>query len=277
MRKISKILAISVMLSSSLFANDKDVINFEKQRISQNPNVKLIDVKINNKKDVPIPGWSGYVLDVKANMQGKDIDVKDILFSNGKYITFDLFDLQSGKSLKDMMVPSVDSKYYNKTKLIAGNENAPYKIVLFSDPLCPFCMDYVPDVIKHTQKNSDLIALYYYHFPLTRIHPAAVPLSKLAEIASKKGVKDVKQSIYTTNWDDYFDSKSMDEKKILDSFNKVFKTSITLDELRDPKIDELIRNDIKMGEDVMVQGTPTIFINGERDNQKDKFLTIGKR
>jgi len=33
---------------------------------------------------------------------------------------------------------------------------------------------------------------------------------------------------------------------------------------------------MEMGEEVMVQGTPTIFINGEKDTQKTKYKDLGK-
>lgn len=32
------------------------------------------------KKELPLNGWYGYILDVEANVQGKDINAKDILF-----------------------------------------------------------------------------------------------------------------------------------------------------------------------------------------------------
>ena len=102
---------------------------------------------------------------------------KIFFFSDGKYIALELIDSETGKSLKDLVTPNLTEKYYDKSKLIAGNHNAKDKIVIFSDPLCPFCKDYVPDVIKYVNKNSDTIALYYYNFPLM-IHPAATPLSK---------------------------------------------------------------------------------------------------
>ena len=47
MNKLSKILSLSVLLSASLFANDDVVVEFEKTRVAQNPNVKVIDVKVN--------------------------------------------------------------------------------------------------------------------------------------------------------------------------------------------------------------------------------------
>ncbi len=59
------------------------------------------------------------------------------------------------------MVPNITDKYYQKTKLVAGSEKAKDKIVIFSDPLCPLCPHYVPQVIEFVNKNPDNIALYY--------------------------------------------------------------------------------------------------------------------
>ena len=278
MNKFSKILSISILLSSALYAasSDENIISFEQKRISQNPNVKINDIKINTKKELPLNGWYGYIIDVEANVQGKSINAKDILFSDGKYISLELIDSESGKSLKDLVTPNLTDNYHDKAKLIAGNHNAKDKIVVFSDPLCPFCKDYLPDVIKYVNKNSDSIALYYYNFPLS-IHPAATPLSKLVEIAKHKGLKDVELKVYETDWEPYFDVKTTDEKKILEAFNKEFKTNIKIEELLDSKINELITKDIKMGEEVMVQGTPTIFVNKVKDSTRQKYETLGKK
>ena len=277
MNKFSKILSVSVLIASSLYAsNDENIVNFEKKRIAQNPNVEVKSIKINTKKELPLNGWSGYILDVEATVQGKSINAKDILFSDGKYISLELIDSETGKSLKDLVTPNLTDNYHDKAKLIAGNPNAKDKLVVFSDPLCPFCKDYLPDVIKYVNKNSDSIALYYYNFPLS-IHPAATPLSKLVEIAKHKGLKGVELKVYETDWEPYFDVKTTDEKKILEAFNKEFKTDIKIEELSDNKINELITKDIKMGEEVMVQGTPTIFVNKVKDSTRQKYETLGKK
>ena len=277
MNKFSKILSISILIASSLYAsNDENILEFEKTRISQNPNVEVKNIKINTKKELPLNGWYGYILDVEATVQGKNINAKDILFSDGKYISLELIDSETGKSLKDLVTPNLTDNYYDKSKLIAGNHNAKDKIVIFSDPLCPFCQDYVPDVIKYVNKNSNNIALYYYNFPLS-IHPAATPLSKLIEVVKHKGVKNAELKAYETDWEPYFNSKSTDEKKILEAFNKEFKTNIKIEEISTNEINALIEKDITMAEEVMVQGTPTIFINGVKDTTKLKYDTLGKK
>ena len=273
----SKILSLRVILSASLFANDSTVVDFEKKRVAQNPNVKVKDVKVNTKKDLPLAGWNGYILDVEAIVQEKSLKVKDILFSNGDYIALDLIDAKTGKSLKDLVTPNLTSNYYDKTKLIAGNHNAKDKIVVFSDPLCPFCMEYIPEVINYVNKNSDSIALYYYAFPLVQIHPASEALSKIIEVAKNKGVKDIELKAYETDWETYFSPKENDEKKILEAFNKELKTNIKLEEIASKDINEKLSKDMSMGEEVMVTGTPTIFVNGVKDTTRELYKTLGKK
>lgn len=278
MLSMSKLLMISSLLTSSIFASsiDDSIISFEKKKFSQNSRIEIKDVKINLKKQMPVEGWYGYIMNITASINGKDITAKDMVFTNGTYVAVDLLDIKTGKNLKNMMVPDLSSKYHNKNKLIAGNHNAKDKIVVFSDPLCPDCISYIPKLLKHVNKNKNSIALYYYHFPLLRLHPAADTLVKIMEVAKNGGLKDVELKVYTTSWDKYFSVKQRDPKVILKAFNTEFKTSITLNQINHAKIKESISFDMAMAEDVLVQGTPTVFINKKRDNSKLKYETLGK-
>ncbi len=273
-----KLLLASTLLSSVVFANavDDAIIKFEKKRFSKNSQIEVKDVKINMKKKMPLEGWHGYIIDVTAEVQGKELKAKDMVFSNGTFVSPDLFDIKTGASLKDNMSPTLSAEYYNKSHLIAGNHKAKNKIVVFSDPLCPFCMDYIPDVIQHVKKNSDTIALYYYHFPLLRLHPAADALTKLMELAKHKGIKDIELKVYEADWDKHFSERETNHQKVIDGFNKEFKTNFSFTDVMTKEGREAVLLDIKMGEEVMVQGTPTIFVNGEKDNSKLKYETLGK-
>ena len=276
--KLIKIFTASSLLIGTLFATDSiddNVIKFEKNRFSQNKRIKVKDVKVNTKKELPQEGWYGYVIDIDASMGGNDVKAKDVVFSNGEIIAPELFDIKTGMPLKDLMNPKLTNKYYNKDRLIAGNINAKDKIVIFSDPLCPFCMDYVPDIINHVKKNSKEIALFYYHFPLLRIHPASGTLVRLMNVAKAKGIKDIELKVYRADWDKYFTAKEKDAQKIIDGFNKEFKTSFNLIDVNNKKNNTEIFEDVSMGEEVMVQGTPTIFINGEQDKSKLKYEILG--
>lgn len=267
---------VVVATSLNAIAVDNDIVAFEKKRFSSNKQIELKNVELFFKQELAQKDWYAYILSIDANYQGKEVKFKDIVFSNGLVVAPELLDIKSGNSLKDSVMPTLSEKYYNKANLLLGNPNAKDKIVVFSDPLCPFCMDYLPDVIKHVKQNETKVALYYYHFPLLAIHPASQTLTKLMDVAQEMGVKDIVLKTYTANWDTYFTEKESDEKKILEAFNKEFSLNITLEQIQDKKIENKIINDISLGEDALVQGTPTIFVNGKYDKAKTKFLETGK-
>ena len=104
--------------------------------------------------------------------------------------------------------------------------------MVFSDPLCPACQQTVPGMIQKANANPNDIALYYYHFPLLSLHPAALDLSRAMVIAKEKGVKNVEMTMYLTNFGNYFNSRETNSATILDGFNKAYKTNITMEELK---------------------------------------------
>lgn len=227
------------------------------------------------KKELPLKGWYGFVIDVNAQIANKNLNAKDILFSNGEVVAPELVNMKTGKSFKDLMTPELTSIYYSKKRLIAGNDNAKDKLVVFSDPLCPFCIEYIPNVIEYVKKHDD-IALYYYHFPLLQLHPASKTIVEAMLVAKQKGIKDVELKVYKANFAKQVDAEEKDKNKILKVFNKLLNTDIKLSELNNKAIDEEVFTDINMGENVMVEGTPTIFVNGKQDKTKLEYEMLGK-
>ncbi|MCG3720702.1 thioredoxin domain-containing protein, partial [Aliarcobacter butzleri] len=106
---------------------------------------------------------------------------------------------------------------------------------------------------------------------------ASEALSKIIEVAKNKGVKDIELKAYKTDWETYFSPKENDEKKILEAFNKELKTNIKLEEIASKDINEKLSKDMSMGEEVMVTGTPTIFVNGVKDTTRELYKTLGKK
>jgi protein-disulfide isomerase len=71
---------------------------------------------------------------------------------------------------------------------IRGNPNAPITIVEYSDFECPFCGQFHPTVQQALAEYGDQVRWVYRHFPLTQIHPAAVPSAEASEcVAEQKG------------------------------------------------------------------------------------------
>jgi len=277
MKVVIKILTLSLFLNSILLANDNLVINFEKKRVSKNQNVKLKDIKLFYKQELDLKNWNAYVLEINATIGDKNIKVKDILFSDGKIIVTNLYDLKTGKSFKENITPTLTKKYYQKSKLIAGDEKAKNKIVIFSDPLCKSCKKYIPEIINFVDQNKEQMALYYYFFPLKHTNPASLTLSKLIHIAKVKNSNDILIKAYKTNWAKYFESTSNDEQVILEAFNKELGLDIKIEELYKRAINTYIEKDINMGENVLVNSTPTIYINGKKDPTREKYKSLDKK
>ncbi|WP_324172779.1 DsbA family protein [Sulfurimonas sp.] len=272
-----KLLATTLLLSSLLNATilNKDIENFLKKSFKGNPNIVALKVKVEHRVPVEkLKGWEAFVVSVDATLKAKpknrNVKQKMIWFSNGEIMTQDFVDMKSGISLKELVSPSFKPEYYKKANLIYGNENAKHKVAIFSDPLCPFCRNYVPEAINYMKKQPNKFAIYYYHFPLPSLHPAAVELVKAAVVAELQGKKDVVLKLYKVN----VDAKERDVKKILAAFNSVMKTNIKPSDLNSDAVKKHIVHDLFVADSVMVSGTPTIFFDGKLDKTKRKFREI---
>ena len=266
-------LTIATLLSTSLFANsiDDKILKYEKHRVSRNPNIKVNDVKLFLKKDLNMNGWSGYVFDIDLTIDNKDRNLKDIIFSNGTLITTSLKNLNTNQSLTKLMYPTLSFKYYDKKFLIAGDQNAKHKITIFSDPLCPICTDTMPKLIKIVQEHPQELSLYYIHMPLD-MHPTAKMLVKASILAKKQGIQNIDYKVYTANFDNDFDPyEEKSERKVLRIFNKKFGTNISLQSLDDKNILEELKLSEELSSDALIQGTPTIFFDGEIDPSRTKY------
>jgi len=284
MKRLSmlKLSTIAALLSSSLFGNsiDKAVTKYETQRIKsvvKRAHGKVNEIKIVLKKDLKKDGWYGYVFNIDVVIKSKHIIEKDSLFAKDGLISPELINTKTKRSYKDILYPKITKKYYNKEHLIAGNPNAKHKLVLFSDPLCPICVDEVPFIIKNIIDNPKNIALYYYHLPLD-MHPTSKTVSIAAMIAKKQGIKNIDYKVYNTNLSEKYKFNAYREKnkqKVLDFFNKEFNTKITMKQINNKKYSNKLAYDLKMSEDVFVQGTPTVFFDGNIDKQRvvyEKYL-----
>lgn len=71
---------------------------------------------------------------------------------------------------------------------LRGNKNASVILVEYSDYECPFCYQFHPTITQALNEYKDKIALVYRHYPLTNIHPSAMPSALAAEcVAELKG------------------------------------------------------------------------------------------
>lgn len=277
MLSMLKLLATTILLSSTLFASSSSdkVEDFLEQTFHNNPNILALKVKVVD--EVPIEqlkGWSGVIVSVDALVNAKpkarNIKQKMIWFTNGELITKDLTDMSTGESLTGLVAPSFKSEYYKDENRIYGNSNAKHKVAIFSDPLCPFCRSFVPSAIKYMKKDPDKFAIYYYDFPLQSLHPASVTLVKAAIAAELKGIKDVTLNLYKVK----VNPKEKSINTILNAFNAVLKTDIKPSDLNSPSVTKHYKDGLELADELMVQGTPTLFLDGKLDRTKTAYKKV---
>ena len=276
MLSMLKLLATTTLLSSVLLANKNTKIeSFLKEKFQENPAIVSLEVKVTERMKVPsLERWNAVVVKVDAVIKGmggnKNVNQKMIWFTDGNVITKELTSLSSGESLKDEINPSFKDSYYKKQNLIYGNENAKHKVAIFSDPLCPFCATFVPKAIETMKKQPEKFAIYYYHFPLTALHPAAVAITQAAIVADLQGIKNVALRMYDLKVEPH----EKDVRKILDVFNRKMGTDIKPSDLRSTQVQEHYKSDMKIANDLLVGGTPTVFLNGKLDKSKRLYEKV---
>lgn len=269
-------LSSTLLLSASLMAaTDAEVIAFLKNGIGGNPNITNLQIDVNGKKNLPsMSGWQAYFMNIEADVkQGSDIrhiNQNGTYFVNGNVIAPELINLKTGERYNDTVSPDFSNAFYTKINRISGEANAPQKVAIFSDPLCPFCRRYVPDTIAYMAKYPKTFAVYYYHYPLAGLHPAAVTLTKAAIAAEQNGVDNVVLGLYKVD----INASEKNEQKILSAFNKTFGTKIDSDDIRRPSVLKQFEFDQNVAQSMMVSGTPTVFFNGQKDPSKTKYKDV---
>jgi protein-disulfide isomerase len=139
---------------------------------------------------------------------------------------------------------------------VSGASNRQIVMVAFSDFQCPYCATADKSIKQFMAKHKDKVTLVYKYFPLTQIHPEALPAARAAWAANKQG----------KFWD-YHDALYANQAKLGEAFYLETATKLKLDLNKftaDRKLaDDFIVQDFKLGRKLGVDGTPTFIMNGE--------------
>ena len=144
-----------------------------------------------------------------------------------------------------------------------GPKDAKITIVEFSDYQCPFCSQAEPLVDQVLQAYPKDVQRVYKQFPLTSIHPNALPASKAAVAAGKQG----------KFWEMH--AKLFGNQRELSPDNyKKWAEELKLDmarfekDMSSPEVQSQIDKEMQEARSADVTGTPTIFVNGKRLQQR---------
>jgi protein-disulfide isomerase len=140
-----------------------------------------------------------------------------------------------------------------------GNASAPVTIIEFSDYQCPFCQRVEPTLKRLRAAYGDKIRFVWKDFPLTQIHPQAFKASEAAHCAGEQGkyweLHDVLFNKQQELQPDDLKRHAIELGLNAPAFNQCLDSS---------KYGERVRDGLAEGNQLGVNSTPTIFINGRR-------------
>ncbi|MDM5264263.1 thioredoxin domain-containing protein [Sulfurovum sp. XTW-4] len=277
MSLMSKLLMSTVLASVTLSANaqpdNKQLVKYVKRSVVKNPQVKVKGVTVlESKTDERLPGWTILLTTMDLEYQKKEIHAPEMMFVKDGLVTGHLVNLKTGNDYRDEIKPSVPQSYYDDAHLLFGKKDAEHKILIFSDPQCPFCQEVVPAIFKVSKENPAKIAVYYYHLPLLRIHPVSDVLTRVMHVAQHEGKTDVVEKIYSLK----IDPRETDMSKILAAVKSHTGYSVTAAQVDAKEVKAAMQADEMASSKLMVTGTPTIYIDGEWDKMRDGYKKLIK-
>ena len=146
---------------------------------------------------------------------------------------------------------------------LEGPKEAKVTIVEFSDYQCPFCSQAEPLLDQVMEAYPKDVNRVYKQFPLTTIHPNAMPASKAALAAGKQG----------KFWEMHAKLFQNARELTPDNFKK-WAGELSLDlarfekDMASPEVQAQIDKEMQEARAADVTGTPTIFVNGKRLQQR---------
>jgi protein-disulfide isomerase len=148
-----------------------------------------------------------------------------------------------------------DPKTLIGTSPTTGSTSNKILLVEFSDFQCPYCSKSNEVVKQFMAKHKDKVTLVFKNFPLTQIHPEALPAARAAWAAQQQGKFWQYHDELFANQAKFGNNFYLDTAKKLNLNLAKFQSDYGI-------ADTAILNDFKLGRTIDVQGTPALILNG---------------
>jgi len=278
------LLILTVVQANAM--SDNDVKGYMKRYVETKMKSQVIRVDIISTYPIEdAKGWSVYFLSMRVKVKLGDsyqeAIVPQTVFVKGDRITLKLMKkakrkkdgtMGKSKSYSKLLKPKVPIDAYDDAHFLLGTKDALHKIIFFSDPFCPFCKQKVVEIVDVVKRNPKIYALYYYHLPLVKIHPAAEITSRAMLVFQKKGDINNMLKLYRI----FVEPTETDMNKIFHAIKLKTGVQLTKADIEAPEITEALRADMAMKRRLQVTGTPTIFIDGKWDRLRKEFKKYSK-
>jgi protein-disulfide isomerase len=222
-----------------------------------------VDVAIGTTSKSEFPGFEN--LPITFSSHGKQTVVNFLLSSDGNTVArLERFDISHS--------PAEMISIQNRP--LRGTPDAKVTIINFDDLECPYCARMHEQLFPATLDHyKGLIKFYYKDFPLVEIHPwamhAAVNANCLVEQSGEAYWKFVD---YVHTHTDEITGTAHDVQQAAKTLDRLTHEEGQRSKLDLAKLDACVakqdeatvRASMKQGDSLGVNGTPTLFINGER-------------
>ncbi|MGB7442406.1 MAG: thioredoxin domain-containing protein [Coleofasciculaceae cyanobacterium] len=139
-----------------------------------------------------------------------------------------------------------------------GSAKANLLLVEFSDFQCPYCAQAHETVKEFMTKHGEQVTLVYKHYPLTSIHPQALPAAKAAWAAAKQA----------KFWQ-YHDALFTQQEQLGEELYMTIAKKLNLDleqfnrDRNGDTAEAAVQADMQLAEGLGISGTPFFVLNGE--------------
>ncbi|MBD2106048.1 thioredoxin domain-containing protein [Nodosilinea sp. FACHB-13] len=137
-----------------------------------------------------------------------------------------------------------------------GNPNAPIVLFKFSDFECPYCAVAAGNMNEFVGNHEADILYVYKHFPLTQIHPEAMPSAKAAWAAGQQGQFWL-----------YHDGLFVNQGRLGEDLYVELAEAMQLDleqfnrDRASAEAETAIQQDLDLAQQLQLQGTPSFIMN----------------
>lgn len=163
-----------------------------------------------------------------------------------------------GEAEWDLQVPAYRVEIETDGHASLGPEDAPVKVVVFSDFECPFCRRFNGglDRLREEAEYAEQVQVVFRHYPLRALHPQAQKAHEASVCAEEQG----------KFWE-YHDALWANENLALDTLEQ-HAVLLGLDSeefaqcLNSGRHYQRIQADFEAARDLGQSGTPAVFVNG---------------
>ena len=224
-----------------------------------------VSISLGQRKPSQITGYDSLPVTLSHGASKKEIEFL-IASDNSKLARLETFDLA-----KDPVF-NIDVA----GRPIRGNPNAKVTVINFDDLQCPYCARMHSSLFPQTiDRYKDNVRFIYKDDPLTEIHPWAMHAAIDANcIASQSPQTYWNYVDYIHGHGQEVSGQDRNVQKSYETLDRIAREEATVAKLDSAKLDAClakqdesqVRKSAKEAESLGIEGTPALFVDGERIN-----------